>query len=67
VEVFYITKLCIRWKKVEGNTYTLYMEVCATTKSFRQLRTNVIINKIIILAIVDLGATSNFIYAKTAK
>jgi hypothetical protein len=52
---------------VEGNTYTLYIEVCATTESFRQLRTNVIINRTIILAIIDLGATGNFMYAKTAK
>jgi hypothetical protein len=67
VEVFYITKLRIRWKKVEGNTYTLYIKVCATIESFRQLQTDVIINRTAILAIINLGATSNFMYAKTAK
>jgi hypothetical protein len=52
---------------VERNTYTLYIKVCAITESFRQLRTNVIINRTTILAIIDLGAIGNFIYAKTAK
>jgi hypothetical protein len=45
---------------------TLYTErLYAISKSFRQLQTEVVLNREKISVIINLGATRNFVYCKT--
>ena len=65
--MFYITNLGIRFKKVNKATITLYIKIYTNRLLNQQVYYNVIINKKAILVIINLKATSNFIYTKTKE
>jgi RNase H-like domain found in reverse transcriptase/Reverse transcriptase (RNA-dependent DNA polymerase)/Integrase zinc binding domain/Chromo (CHRromatin Organisation MOdifier) domain/Retrotransposon gag protein len=67
LEVFYISAHRTGWKKTEGLTWTPYQEICATVGSRQQLRCDVIINGEKLPAMIDSGATGNFMCTETAK
>ena len=67
LEVFYTAKSRIRFKKVNGDTITPYMEICANKSSNQQIHCKVVINGKTIPAIIDLGATSNFMCTRTRE
>jgi hypothetical protein len=69
--VFYTAQSRVGWKKTEENgttlTWTPYMELCATEGSFGQLRCDVEINGEMLPAMIDSGATGNFMCSTTAE
>ena len=65
--MFYTAKSRIRFKKVNGDTITPYIEICANKSSNQQIHYEVVINGKTIPAMIDLGATSNFMCTRTRE